>query len=179
MSALALLGGALTSYVGGLLNNQLQNQAFDKQVQAQKDLMRYQWTNFGSPQALAKSYAAAGFNPAAAMSNGSMSAFQPNAAAPTAPVYSTGIENLSELGSYLMSIAQAKKAGVDTHVSEEEARNKVVQRQRDEFELELRKLFAHPQIAMELATSYQNLILAHDTHDINEINKAIGEWNKA
>ena len=179
MSALALIGGALTSLVGGLQQNQLQNQAFDKQVQAQKDLMRYQWNNFGSPLALAKSYAAAGFNPAAAMSNGSVSAAQPNAAAPAAPMYSTGIENLSEIGSYLMSIAQAKKAGVDTKVSEEEAKNKVIERQRNEFELEMRKYFGKSQMSLELAVAYQNLLLARDSHDLNEINKAIGEWNKA
>ena len=179
LMSLALIGGALTSLVGGLQHNQLQNQAFDKQVQAQKDLMRYQWNNFGSPLALAKSYAAAGFNPAAAMSNGSMSASQPNAAAPTAPMYSTGIENLSELGSYLMSIAQAKKAGVDTKVSEEEAKNKVIERQRNEFELDLRKIFGKSQSVLNLANAYQQVLLAQDSHDLNLKEKALKDWQTA
>ena len=35
----------------------------------------------------------------------------------------------------MKSVADAKKAGVDTHLSEQEIRNKQVQQKRDEFEL--------------------------------------------
>ena len=133
------VGASLISAAGGLLNNFFADRSLDKQVSAQKDLMDYQWKNYASPLAQAQSYAAAGFNPAVAMGNGNISTMQPSASAPTAPVYSTGIENLSELGNYMLAVAQAKKAGVDTSKSEQEIKNLEVNRQADEFELQLKK----------------------------------------
>ena len=173
------IGSSLISVGGGLLGNILANQSLSKQVEAQKDLMDYQWKNYASPLAQAQSYAAAGFNPAVAMGNGNISSMQPSASAPTAPVYSTGIENLSELGNYMLAVAQAKKAGVDTSKSEQEIKNLEITRQADAFELELKKVFARPQLATELRQAYINVLNAQDTHDINQLDKAIKEWTKA
>lgn len=174
-----LIGASLISLGGGLLNNLFQSESMDKQVSAQKDLMKYQWDNFSSPAAQAKSYAAAGFNPATALGNGNISSSSPSAPSVTPPQFSVGIENLSELGSFMKSVADAKKAGVDTSLSEQEIRNKQVQQKRDEFELELRKTFGKSESVLNLANAYQQVLLAQDSHDLNLIDKAIKDWQKA
>ena len=48
-----VVGASLISVAGGLLNNLFQSESMDKQVSAQKDLMKYQWDNFSSPLAQA------------------------------------------------------------------------------------------------------------------------------
>ena len=141
--------------------------------------MKYQWDNFSSPSAQARSYAAAGFNPAAALGNGNITSSSPSAPSVTSPQFSLGIENLSELGSFMKSVADAKKAGVDTHLSEQEIRNKQVQQKRDEFELDLRKTFGKSESVLNLANAYQQVLLAQDSHDLNLKEKAIKDWQKA
>lgn len=174
-----VVGASLISVAGGLLNNLFQSQSMDKQVSAQKDLMRYQWDNFSSPSAQAKAYAAAGFNPATALGNGNITSASPSAPSVTPPQFSVGIENLSELGSFMKSVADAKKAGVDTHLSEQEIRNKQVQQKRDEFELNLRKTFGKSESVLNLANAYQQVLLAQDSHDLNLKEKALKDWQKA
>lgn len=174
-----LVGASLISLGGGLLNNLFQSESMNKQVDAQKDLMKYQWDNFSSPSAQAKGYAAAGFNPATALGNGNISSFSPSAPSVTPPQFSTGIENLSQLGSFMKSVADAKKAGVDTKLSEQEIRNKQVQQKRDEFELDLRKTFGKSESVLNLANAYQQVLLAQDSHDLNLIEKALKDWQKA
>lgn len=174
-----VVGASLISLGAGLLNNLFQSQSMDKQVSAQKDLMKYQWDNFSSPVAQAKSYAAAGFNPATALGNGNITSSSPSAPSVTPPQFSVGIENLSELGSFMKSVADAKKAGVDTSLSEQEIRNKQVQQKRDEFELDLRKTFGKSESVLTLANAYQQVLLAQDSHDLNLKEKAIKEWQKA
>lgn len=174
-----LIGASLISLGGGLLNNLFQSGSTDKQVSAQKDLMKYQWDNFSSPVAQARSFAAAGFNPATALGNGNLTSVSPSAPSVTPPHFSLGIENLSELGSFMKSVADAKKAGVDTHLSEQEIRNKQVLQKRDEFELDLRKTFGKSESVLNLANAYQQVLLAQDSHDLNLKEKAIKEWQKA
>ena len=162
------VGAALISTGAGLINNLFAKEALRDQVSAQKDLMDYQWKNFASPLAQAQSYAAAGFNPAVAMGNGNITSMQPSASAPTAPVYSLGVDNLDTIGNFIRSVAEAKKAGVDTSKSEQEIRNMEVKRQADAFELELRKVFARPQLVAELRQAYMNILNAQDTHDLTK-----------
>ena len=106
----ALLGGVLTGLASGFINNLFAQKSMGDQVDAQKSLLNYQWNKFGSPVAQAQAMAAAGFNPAQAMASGGISTQQPNSAAPTAPVYSTGIENIADIGNYLKAFAEALEA---------------------------------------------------------------------
>ena len=179
--SLPLIFGTIASLAGSALNNAAQNryqrEALDLQTQKSKELMDYQNELFGT-QAQLDTYSRNGFNLGALMNGGNLPLSAPSPSIPSMPQLGTGLMSLKELGSFIADVANAKKAGVDTSKSEQEIRNMQVKEQSDKFELELRQYFAKPQIASELALAYQNVLLAQDTHDLNEIEKAVGEWNK-
>lgn len=174
--------GSLVSAGGSLLEGSL-GQGFNvsnmkRQADISKDLMRYQWNNFSSPAAQIASLNKAGLGVNAYL-GGKGSAGVPSGGMPSsAPIAFDGIADLGNIASYVQSVAQAKKAGMDTKLSEEEIKNKEIERQRNEFELDLRKQFGKDVQTADLANAYMNLILASDQSDLNEIQKAIGKWNE-
>lgn len=175
IGSLVSAGGSL---LGGLLGQDFNVSNMARQAAISKDLMRYQWDNFSSPAAQIASLNKAGLGVNAFL-GGKGSVGLPSGGMPSsAPISFDGIADLGGIASYIQSVAQAKKAGMDTKLSEQEIKNKEVERQRNEFELDLRKQFGKDVQTAELANAYMNLILASDQSDLNEIQKAIGKWNE-
>lgn len=168
--------GPVINSVGSLIG---MNTSASKQMDLQKDLMQYQWNNFQSPTAQVKELAKAGINPAVAFGNGapSMGSFN-QAPALSPPSFGIGTTSLTELAYYMKSLADAKKAGVDTKVGEEEVKNKQIERQVMEFNLDIQKAFGKEFKSVELAQAYRNLLLLSDTHDLNELDKAIRTYKQ-
>ena len=110
-SGLGSLGGSLINGSIGLVGNKI---AHD---QAMKDL-NYQWNKMYSPQAQVRNMAAAGLNPAAAFGNQApvISGSQMNL--PQNPLGGIGTSSLNDISNYILSQAQAKKAGVETKGTE-------------------------------------------------------------
>lgn len=86
---------------------------------------------------------------------------------------------MSGISNYIASVANAKKAGMDTKLSEQEIKNKEIERQVQEFDLSVKKLFDKEVKSVEVANAYRQLLLAADTHDLNEQEKALYEYKKA
>lgn len=178
----AITAGANTlgTLIGGAVSQGYNRENMALQNEYAKDLMNYQWQNFGSYEAQVKSMQKAGLNPAVLYGKSAPSAASPSPAMPSsAPINVPSVFDLSSLSNYMLSVAQAKKAGMDTKLSEQDIKNKEVDRQRDEFELELRKQFGKDIQTAELASSYMKLVLAADTADLNEQEKALNEWKIA
>lgn len=176
------IAGAGLSTLGSLLgasySQDYNRENIGLQSKAAKELANYQWQNFSSPEAQVRALNKVGLG-VNAFVGGKGQAAQPSVNMPSsAPISVDGVADLGGIASYIQSVANAKKAGMDTKLSEQEIKNKEVQRQRDEFELQLRKVFGKDQISSELANSYMQLVLASDQSDINEIQKAIGRWNE-
>lgn len=174
--------GSLISAGGSLLGSGLSQGLnvlnMNRQVQASKDLMDYQWQNFNSPAAQLRSLKEIGLG-VNAFVNGKGSSATPTGGMPSsAPISFDGIADLGNISAYIQSVANAKKAGMDTKLSEQEIKNKEIQRQRDEFELQLRKQFGKDINSAELANAYMQLVLAADQSDLNEQEKAINEYKK-
>lgn len=110
-TGLGSLGGSLINGSIGLVGNKI---AHD---QAMKDL-DYQWNKMYSPQAQVRNMAAAGLNPAAAFGNQApvISGSQMNL--PNNPLGGIGTSSLNDISNYILSQAQAKKAGVETKGTE-------------------------------------------------------------
>lgn len=175
IGSLVSAGGSL---LGGLLGQGMNVSNMERQAAISKDLMRYQWNNFSSPAAQIASLNKAGLGVNAYL-GGKGSVGMPSGGMPSsAPITFDGIADLGNIASYIQSVAQAKKAGMDTKLSEQEIKNKEVERQRNEFELNLRKQFGKDVESAALANAYMNLVLASDQSDLNEIQKAIGKWNE-
>lgn len=180
-SLISQITPAIASGVMGIgqsiIGNAMNRSNMDKQVRQSKELMNYQWDNFMSPRAQAKSYADAGLNPAVIFGQGGQGAVSaPSASMPSSshvPVDLTG--GMDSIANYLLSVSQAKKAGMDTKLSEQDIKNKQVQQQRDEFQFELEKEFGKHDWIAKIANEYMKLILSSDQSDLNEQEKALNE----
>lgn len=104
--------GALGSIGSSFLNAAFNRSAMKDQLAASKELMDYQWQKFQSPLAQVNSLAAAGINPAVALGQGG-SGFTatPSAAMPTSVPPQIG--GISDLGSFVKALAEAKKANLE------------------------------------------------------------------
>lgn len=176
LGSLVSAGGSLLGSIGSQMFNR-SNMA--EQVAASKELMDYQWKNFNSPAAQISALNQKGLG-ANAYLGGKGSVGTPSPSMPSsAPISLDGVTDLSGISSYIMSVANAKKAGMDTKLSEQEIKNKEVERQRNEFELNLRKEFGKDIQTAELANAYMYLVLASDTSDLNEQEKRLNDWRIA
>lgn len=110
-SGLGSLGGSLINGSIGLIGN---NIAHD---QAMKDL-NYQWNKMYSPQAQVRNMAAAGINPAAAFGNQAPVINGSQMNLPQNPLGGIGTSSLNDISNYILSQAQAKKAGVESKGTE-------------------------------------------------------------
>lgn len=141
-------------------------------VKKQKELMDYQWNNYQSPSAQVRNMAAAGINPAVALGNQApVISSSPSVPAVEAPQFGIGTSSLTDLSNYIKSLADAKKAGADTNLAEKEAEVKKIESERQEFELNLRKLFGPKQEFINLSTAAANLRLATLSGDNAQIQK--------
>ena len=99
--------GAIGSLASSFLNGAFNRSSIASQVEASKDLMKYQWDNFMSPRAQVNSMAAAGINPAVALGQGgtgfsaSPSVGMPSSSPPQ-------ISGISDIGSFASAIALTK-----------------------------------------------------------------------
>ena len=171
ITAVGSLGSAGLSQLFNSIN-------MGKQTDAAKDLMDYQWRNFLSPRAQAKAYADAGISPQALV-DGKGSTASPSVNMPSsAPVSVDGVLDLSSLSNYIQSVANAKKAGMDTKLAEQEIKNKQIDADAKQFETELLKEFGRGLKTAELTKAYKELLLADDAHDINVQEKALNVWRQ-
>lgn len=103
--------GAIGSLGSTFLNGMFNRDSMDRQVQASKDLMKYEWDNFKSPRAQVGALASAGINPAVAFGSNS------GAIATPTPVMPQSIPpqfDFSSIGSFVKAMADAKKAGLES-----------------------------------------------------------------
>lgn len=171
--------GAFSSLLGAGMSQSYNERNMNLQEMHARSLAKYQWDNFTSPQAQVASLRAAGMNPAAMAEGGKVSGSAPSINMPSsAPVSVPGIFDISALAQMIHSIASAKKAGADVPVAEETAKNIAADTALKNFQNELNQLFGKEFKSVELAQSYRNLLLLADSHDLNEIEKAIGEYKK-
>ena len=170
---------------GGLLGSGL-SQSYNRenmalQNQYAKELMDYQWRNFQSPEAQVAAMTRAGLNPAVLFGSGGKGAFAaPSPSMPSSsPVQVPNVFDISSAAAFIKSVADAKKAGMDTKLSEQEIKNKEVERQLNEFNLDLQKQFGKSFKSVELEKAYKDLLLSVDSHDLNVQEKALNEWKIA
>lgn len=119
----ALIGG-LAAVTSGAIGAISQNRQNKQNLQASKDLMQYQWNNYGSPQAQKAAYNAAGINPFA---QGQISADTPQAQIPDqqAPglVLGQALQSfITPLSQLLMVQSQIKQIDAVTNKTDEETK---------------------------------------------------------
>lgn len=148
-------------------------------IDKQKELMDYQWDKMTSPQAQVKNLAAAGINPAVALGN-QAPVFSSKGEIPSIapPDLGIGTTMLSDISSYINAKTSEKKAGSEIGKNESEIRVAEANAKAQEFQNFLNRVFGLGDRSVALQTAYSNLLLANDTHDINEQQKAINEWKK-
>lgn len=115
--AIGAFAASAGAALNGMINNQNKKNA-EYSMQLQKDLMDYSWRKYNSPQAQAKAYADAGFNPAVAFGQGGMSSpVAPSVQAPELNQIGMSSSDLATLvntgSSALLSAAEAKKVGLE------------------------------------------------------------------
>lgn len=116
--AIGAFAASAGAALNGMINNQNKKNA-EYSMQLQKDLMDYSWRKYNSPQAQAKAYADAGFNPAVAFGEGGMaSPVAPSVSAPELNQIGMSSSDLATLvntgSSVLLSAAEAKKVGLES-----------------------------------------------------------------
>lgn len=108
-----LLLGTLAA-AGGAAMNSIANEQNKKNAEfslgLQKQLLDYQWKNFDSPAAQAKSLAEAGLNPSVAFGQGGMRGASPSGSAPQIAQSDIGLSG-QDMANTILALSQAKKAG--------------------------------------------------------------------
>lgn len=165
-----------------LLNQQASDRAFEKQIQASKDLLDYQQSKYYSPSAQVKALAKAGLNPASMFGN--QSPVFSSGGSMVTPSYndlgmSIGTGSLSELANSLVGLAQAKKAGVDTTKVEHDIEGVKLDNKRKEFENRILTTYGLEKASKELALASEQVSLAKQQGDLNELDKALKSWQTA
>lgn len=128
----AIVGAMAAQGVQGFANTYWNQTNMENQADIQKDLMRFQWENFSSPQAQLRSFASAGVNPAHALSGGAVNTAQPSASVSHAPVMTNGVDQLSSFARSFSEDALniAKKENEEADTENKHLQNKT-QLQRD------------------------------------------------
>lgn len=167
---------------GGLLGSGI-SQSYNRenmalQSQYAKELMDYQWSKYQSPEAQVAAMTRAGLNPAVMFGSGGKGAFAaPSSSMPSSsPIQVPNVFDISSTAAFIKSVADAKKAGMDTKLSEQEIKNKEVERQLNEFNLDLQKQFGKSFKSVELEKAYKDLLLSVDSHDLRVQEKALNDW---
>lgn len=115
MSEPVEIGAAIASGGMSLLNSAIGNSMSRSNARyaqkLQKEMLDYQWKNFSSPAAQARSLAAAGLNPSVAFGQGSVShVATPSAAAQSISPVDVGLSG-QDMASTILALSEAKKAG--------------------------------------------------------------------
>lgn len=170
--------GALGSLLGASYSQDYNRENMGLQARSAKELAQYQWDNFSSPAAQVRALNKVGLG-VNAFVGGKGQAAQPSMNMPSsAPIQVDGIADLGAISQYILSVAQAKKAGMDTSLAEQEIKNKQVQQQADEFKLNLAKKYGDDEMAAKVANAYMNLVLSADQSDLNEVEKSIKHYEE-
>ena len=109
LGALAAAGGAA---LNSLTNEQNKKNA-EFSLGLQKDLMDYQWKNYNSPAAQAKSLAEVGLNPAVAYGQGMIRGGSPSGSAPQVAQGSVGI-SADSLSNSILALSQSENTSEDS-----------------------------------------------------------------
>lgn len=179
LGALGIMSGA------GLLNSILSQGAAERQtglsVDAQKELFDYQWNKAGSPLAQVQNLAAAGLSPVSQFGRGSadiVGGSMPSVS-PQPIQMSSGVDLVRTLTSAAKDLADVKKTGVDTAKTEHEIEGIKLSNDMQELQNTITKEYGIPKAAKELALSAEQVKLAQQQGDLNEIEKAIKKWTEA
>lgn len=109
--------GAIGSFGSSILNGLFNRDSMANQVEHAKDLMKYQWENFQSPQAQVRALAAAGLNPAVALGHGGIGfSASPSVNMPSSTPPQIG--GVQDIASFVKAMAEAKKAGLESTAQE-------------------------------------------------------------
>lgn len=174
------LGAGLSAVNSGLswLSGSMSS---NKQAELQKELFDYQWEKAQSPQAQVKNLAAAGINPASVFGTGSaniVGGAMPSVSAPPFS-FSAGVDTLRELTGAEKDVADIKKTGVDTTKVENEIAGVKLSNEMQVLQNQITKDYGIPKAAKELALSAEQVKLAQQQGDLNEVEKAIKKWTEA
>lgn len=112
-SGIGAIGSLGTSVLNGILNRS----SMADQIAASEELMDYEWNKFKSPKAQVQALFKAGINPAVALGQGG-SGFSatPSPTMPTSVPPLIG--GISDIGSFVKAMAEAKKAGLESTAQE-------------------------------------------------------------
>lgn len=111
IGAALVTGGA--NLIGGALNNIVNRSNMDNQVEAAKQLAKYQWDNFTSYPAQVKSMLRAGLNPSVLLGQGgSGTTASPSINMPTSAPVDFGFSG-NNIAQAIKTIAEAKKTGLE------------------------------------------------------------------
>lgn len=183
LGALALGGGAaLNSWA----NSQNRENA-EYSLEMQKRLMNYEWQNFNSPKAQAKSLAEIGLNPAVAFGQGGVRGVAPSSTAPELAQSDIGLSG-QDFANTILALSQAKKAGSEEAgvnldnllkggTLSESINSVVLDNAAKRFELELNKWFAAPEKVANITLAWKNAVLKDDEHSINEFRKLFEQYS--
>ena len=178
-----IVGGLIVagaSIASSLLNSGAQHIAANEQKNNEKELLDYQMKKYNSPQAQVNNLGAAGVNPAVAFGNNSPVLNSGGSfGGLSLPDFGIGTSSMSDLASYIQAAASAKKAGVETKSVEKTIENQSIQNEREQFELLLRQKYGLGKAAADLALAQENVSLAKQKGDINDLDKALKQWSVA
>ena len=159
-SGVAALGSLANSFLGNIMGRS----NMSKQIQASKELMKYEWNNFKSPAAQANALAAAGFNPTALFGSSGGSIATPSPVMPTAATFQQ--PSVGDISSFVLAMAQAKKAQADAKKAGVDTRLAEVETEAKQYELDLNKVFRSPERIAQLTLAWKNVRLSDDEHNI-------------
>lgn len=178
IGAAAASGGAniLSSLIGNAFATS--NQA--KQVEQSKELMNYQWENFGSPEAQVKSLAKAGLNPVAMFGQNSGAVSSPSPAMPSSVPFQ--VDGIESIGNFIKSLADAKKSGAEMPLIDAEIEKALAEKNLTQVKTDAQKLanliqvqYGDKEKAANIANLYANAQLALSSKDLNEAEKVLTE----
>lgn len=154
--------------VGSVVSSKIQSS------QQMKD-WRDQWNTAYSPQAQVRNLAAAGINPAVAFGqNAPVLASGPSVPSVAAP--SIGVQGLSDVGSYIQALANAKLAGASEKKTQAETDRIFAEKDAVELQNQITREYGLKQAAELLAKTSKEVALLASQDDVAKSEKALNDF---
>lgn len=154
--------------VGSVVSSKIQSS------QQMKD-WREQWNTAYSPQAQVRNLAAAGINPAVAFGqNAPVLSSGPSVPSVAAP--SIGVQGLSDVGSYIQALANAKLAGASEKKTQVETDRIFAEKDAVELQNQITREYGLKQAAELLAKTSKEVALLASQDDVAKSEKALNDF---
>lgn len=154
--------------VGSVVSSKIQSS------QQMKD-WREQWNTAYSPQAQVRNLAAAGINPAVAFGqNAPVLSSGPSVPSVAAP--SIGVQGLSDVGSYIQALANAKLAGASEKKTQVETDRIFAEKDAVELQNQITREYGLKQAAELLAKTSKEVALLASQNDVAKSEKALNDF---